>query len=207
MVNRKTEELAANRDRILAGAAALFAHRGFHAVGMSELCAALSLSRGAFYHYFPSKEDLLEEICRRYMAKLLQQAKQAKAEVADPVLRLRRLGAELIDVIGAHRDELAVCFRETLSLSDDRRQAVLAVHASYERIWKETLIEGEKTGVFAPYSRFRLKALLGMYYYSYLWIDPASPSAMHQTHEAFESILSTVSAARPGTMLHRAPSS
>jgi len=27
--------------------------------------------------------------------------------------------------------------------------------------------------------------------------DPASPSAMHQTHEAFESILSTVTAARP----------
>ncbi|PQZ67676.1 TetR family transcriptional regulator [Achromobacter sp. MYb9] len=193
MASKKTEELPANRDRILKGAAALYAKRGFHAVGMNELCAALDLSRGAFYHYFPSKDDLLEEICRQYMTKLLHLAKVSKAEESDPTMRLRRLGSELISVIGAHRDELAVCFRETISLADDRRQGVLALHAAYERIWKETLIEGEKTGVFVPYSRFRLKALLGMYYYSYLWIDPTSTSSIRQTNETFESILAAVS--------------
>lgn len=188
-MNMTIEKAAANRERIIAGAAALFAQRGFHAVGMSELCTALCLSRGAFYHYFPSKEDLLEEICRRYMTKLLQQASLAKEEEPDPERRLRRLGNELIHVIGAHRDELAVCFRETLSLGEERRKAVLVLHADYENIWKETLIEGEKTGAFVPYSRFRLKALLGMFYYSYLWIDTASPTSMRQTHETFESIL------------------
>lgn len=183
------EKLAANRDRIIAGAAALFAQRGFHAVGMSELCSALHLSRGAFYHYFPSKEDLLEDICRRYMAKLLEQAELAKVQEPDPERRLRRLGDELISVIGAHRDELAVCFRETISLSEARRRAVLGLHASYERIWKETLIEGEQAGAFVPYSRFRQKALLGMFYYSYLWIDAASPEAMRETRETFDAIL------------------
>lgn len=193
MASKKTDEHPANRDRILKGAAALYARRGFHAVGMNELCTALELSRGAFYHYFSSKDDLLEEICRQYMTKLLHLAKLSKAEEPDPAVRLRRLGSELISVIGAHRDELAVCFRETISLAEDRRQGVLALHAAYERIWKETLIEGEKTGVFVPYSRFRLKALLGMYYYSYLWIDPTSTSSIRQTNETFESILAAVS--------------
>lgn len=195
-MNTKTEELADTRDKIVTGAAALFAQRGFHAVAMSELCGSLRLSRGAFYHYFPSKEDLLEEICRRYMTKLLNQAKLAKVEERDPERRLRRLGTELIEVIGAHRHELAVCFRETISLTDDRRRAVLSLHAGYEGIWKETLIEGHKGGLFVPYSRFRLKALLGMYYYSYLWIDPASSATMRQSHEAFEAIL--LSVCRPG---------
>lgn len=197
MVNRKRDELSVNRDRILAGAASLFARKGFHAVGMSELCTALGLSRGAFYHYFPSKENLLEEICRRYMAELLHKAKLARAELADPELRLQRLGAELVETIAGHRDELAVCFRETLSLGEDKRKAVLALHAGYEKIWKETLVEGEKSGVFPPYSRSRLKALLGMYYYSYLWMEPASPSSMHQAREAFASILLAASAVRP----------
>lgn len=188
-MNLNNEKLAANRDRIITGAAALFAQRGFHAVGMSELCTELHLSRGAFYHYFPSKEDLLEEICRRYMAKLLHQAELARAEEPDPERRLRRLGDELVQVIGAHRDELAVCFRETISLGGERRRAVLDLHASYERIWKETLIEGEKTGAFVPYSRFRQKALLGMFYYSYLWIDASSPASMREIRETFDSLL------------------
>lgn len=188
-MNVTIEKLAANRDRIIAGAATLFAQRGYHAVGMSELCAALHLSRGAFYHYFPSKEDLLEEICRRYMAKLLQQAELARAQEHDPQCRLRRLGDELISVIGTHRDELAVCFREIISLGEERRRTVLTLHADYERIWKETLIEGEKTGAFVAYSRYRQKALLGMFYYSYLWIDTTSPAAIRETRDTFDEIL------------------
>ncbi|CUJ68796.1 HTH-type transcriptional repressor KstR2 [Achromobacter aegrifaciens] len=159
---------------------------------MAELCDNLGLSRGAFYHYFASKEALLDEICRQYVTQLLQMARQAQKDIPDPKERLQRLGKDLIQVIGEHRNELAVCFRETLSLGDDRRQAVLAIHAEYERIWKQTLIEGEEAGVFPPFSRDRLKAMLGMYYYSYLWLEPESESSMRRAHEVFDSILLAV---------------
>ncbi len=47
------------KERILKIAAQLFAKRGFHAVGMSDLQDAVKLGRDALYHHIRSKEDLL----------------------------------------------------------------------------------------------------------------------------------------------------
>jgi len=159
------------RDQILKTAARLFAERGYHAVGISELCAALQLSRGALYHHVSGKEDLLEDICCQYMAKLGEQGRAAMQEEPDPALRLKRLGAELLAVVRSHRAELTVCFREIQSLSEARRQKALTLHAAYEKCWRDTWRQGADSGVFVPFQRTKLKALLGMYYYSYLWLD------------------------------------
>lgn len=159
------------REHILKTAARLFAVRGFHAVGISELCAELKLSRGAFYHHVESKEDLLEDICCRYMEQLCETGRACLLEEEDPVIRLKRLGAELLAVVRSNRPELTVCFREIQSLSEARRKKVLALHSTYEKCWRETWRQGAEKGVFLPYQRTKLKALLGMYYYSYLWLD------------------------------------
>ncbi|GAA4337017.1 TetR/AcrR family transcriptional regulator [Pigmentiphaga soli] len=180
---------SAPKEKILKAAARLFAERGYHGIGIEDLCRALGVSRGALYHHIRSKEDLLEDICMRYMADLGEKARLAAAEEPDPVRRLERLGSELIDVIAASRAELAVCFRETHALGAERRKRVLALHAAYENVWKETLLEGQRAGVFLPFSRARLKALLGMHYYSYLWLDPSRPGCVDDAREVFRGIV------------------
>ena len=47
------------RQRILDSAARLFALRGFDAVGLDDLMADAGLTRGAFYHHFRTKDELL----------------------------------------------------------------------------------------------------------------------------------------------------
>ena len=47
-----------NKAKILAVAFKLFFHKGYKEVTMSELVKESGLSKGAFYHYFNSKEDL-----------------------------------------------------------------------------------------------------------------------------------------------------
>lgn len=50
---------ADRRTEILATAARLFAEQGFHATSMRDLCAALGMSPGNLYHWFPSKQAII----------------------------------------------------------------------------------------------------------------------------------------------------
>src|SRR5690606_33072276 len=106
----------------------------------------------------------------------------------DPERCLQRLGQELLQVIAANLPELTVCFREIQSLSSERRQKVIALHRKYESLWKETLERGAQTGVLLPYSRTRLKAVLGMYYYSYIWLNPARVNELAEAIDSFNDI-------------------
>jgi TetR/AcrR family transcriptional repressor of nem operon len=51
-------EVKDNRTHILATAFKLFFQKGYKSVTMSDLVKESGLSKGAFYHYFNSKEEL-----------------------------------------------------------------------------------------------------------------------------------------------------
>ncbi len=51
-MQQRSEE---TRDHILASASDLFSKRGYDATGVAEICQAAGVSKGAFYHHFPSK--------------------------------------------------------------------------------------------------------------------------------------------------------
>lgn len=176
------------RERILKTAAALFAARGFHGVGMAELGDAVGLGRGALYHHIRSKEDLLYDISRGYIADLAAHAKLVVSADGPPGQRLELLGDYLIQKIANRQAELTVCFREAQSLTGERHDEVMALHAQYEGAWKRLLQEGEQRGVFRPYDPIVLKGLLGMYFYSYLWLRPAGRVGPKAIAERFNSM-------------------
>ena len=49
----------------------MFARRGYHATGITELCVANDLGKGALYHYIGSKEGLLAAIHDRVMDEVM----------------------------------------------------------------------------------------------------------------------------------------
>ena len=51
--------LEERRRRILETAVRVYAEHGFHQTGMRQLCAALGMSPGALYRYFPGKEAII----------------------------------------------------------------------------------------------------------------------------------------------------
>lgn len=188
MSNPNFPELA-SRDRIIRVAAVLFAERGYHAVGVNDICEAVGLSRGALYHHIDSKEEILDEICSSYMTQLGVLARHTIEHEANPEIQLQKLGHDLIDIIARHKAELTVCFREIQSLTGERRERVLGLHAVYERIWADVLKAGAKMGRFRAYSKSRLKGLLGMYYYSYIWIQPENRPMIKESTDTLHDIV------------------
>lgn len=57
------------KDAILKTAQQLFFEKGFAETSIQDILNALSISKGGFYHYFDSKNALLEEICRENSAR------------------------------------------------------------------------------------------------------------------------------------------
>jgi len=163
-------EASATRARILKAAAKLFAERGYHAIGMTELQDAVQLKRGALYHHIKGKEDLLYDISRQYITELLESGQRAMRDVSNPRERICLLGRELILAIASNQAELVVCFREVHALTEGRHADVMKLHTMYERLWRDTFKEGAAEGVFRPFDSVVLKAMLGMYFYSYLWL-------------------------------------
>ncbi|MFD1052583.1 TetR/AcrR family transcriptional regulator, partial [Kibdelosporangium lantanae] len=78
-------------DRVRRAAVELFATRGFHGTGIRDLAVAAGLSSATLYHYMGTKEDLLVEIMRTSLERLLTDAERVTADVHDPVEQLKRL--------------------------------------------------------------------------------------------------------------------
>lgn len=56
----------ARRDELLDVAQRLFARHGYDGTSVNQIIGELGVSKGGFYHYFESKEDLVEALARRY---------------------------------------------------------------------------------------------------------------------------------------------
>lgn len=62
-----------SKEHILETAFLLFMRKNFEAVTMNEIVKESGLSKGAFYHYFESKEKVFEEVINHFYGELFTQ--------------------------------------------------------------------------------------------------------------------------------------
>lgn len=153
------QQVADNREHLLATAMTEFRKHGFDGVGVADLMKAANMSLGSFYGYFDSKEQLIAESSARaitgtkeWMKRLLENdAPSSLAHVVDEYLSqkhrdnlssgcaLAALGSEMTHqsnvVRRAVTEELEGFFTETEGLLDEgtavaKQNATIAVAAS-----------------------------------------------------------------------------
>ena len=73
IMNVTQQRSAETRAQIIATARNLFAQNGYEATGVAEICTEAGLSKGAFYHHFPSKQDVFLAILQEWMQELDRQ--------------------------------------------------------------------------------------------------------------------------------------
>jgi AcrR family transcriptional regulator len=66
-MQQRSEE---TRAQIMQAAQKLFAQNGYDATGVAEICAAAGVSKGAFYHHFPTKQALFLELLKTWLSGL-----------------------------------------------------------------------------------------------------------------------------------------
>lgn len=134
--------------RLLAAATRLFAEQGYDRTSVQEIVEAAGVTKGALYHYFGSKDDLLHEIYGRLL-RLQQDRLDLLAEGGAPVeRRLREAAADVVVTTIDNLDDAMIFFRSMHQLSPDKQKQVRAERRRYHERFRALVEEGQKNGVF-----------------------------------------------------------
>lgn len=68
------------KEKFLETALKLFAEKGYHTTSIQDIVEAWGISKGAFYHHFSSKEELMLEIVRYHFEKLMASFMETEPE-------------------------------------------------------------------------------------------------------------------------------
>jgi AcrR family transcriptional regulator len=108
MVN--PEEYETRRNDILDAAQRLVYTIGYEQLSIQDILGELHISKGAFYHYFPSKQTLLEALIERMAKQVIQ--------ILDPIVRDESLPAT---------EKLHRLFDTASRWKTDRKEVLLAL--------------------------------------------------------------------------------
>ena len=170
---RRSPKWEVRRQAIIDTSAHLFARQGYHATGITELCTANDLGKGALYHYIGSKEELLAAIHDRVMDEVMAGANRVAEVGGTPSDQLARLGDELLDVIHRYPDHVWVFLHEFPALTGERAEQFRVRRRAYERRVESVVRAGVEAGEFRDVDPWlTARAWLGMHNYTYLWLKP-----------------------------------
>src|SRR5437667_12014889 len=142
-----------SRDKILDAAEALFAKRGYAAIGLSELAEVVGLGKSSLFHHFRNKAQLYAAVTARILTRIEDHLVRSLAKGGDPVARLERWLDELIDLLAANPTYARVLLRslfEDDELPGDLPEE-LEAHRAVEDIFGAVgalLREGMSVGLF-----------------------------------------------------------
>lgn len=134
--------------RLLAAATRLFADQGYDRTSVQEIVEAAGVTKGALYHYFGSKEDLLQEVYARLL-RLQQERLDMYAGSQEPVEeRLRAAAADVVVTTIENLDDASIFFRSMHQLSPEKNKQVRAERRRYHERFRALVEEGQRAGVF-----------------------------------------------------------
>jgi AcrR family transcriptional regulator len=133
------------RARILAAAVRVFARRGYHAARVGDIAEEAGVAHGLLYHYFESKEAVLDTIFRETWRDLLAAIRDVEEADVDARERLRRVAAIILRSWRHDPDLVTVLVREVARSPElGRRVSELdEVVAALERIVRAGQAAGE----------------------------------------------------------------
>ncbi|MEZ0066260.1 AcrR family transcriptional regulator [Streptacidiphilus sp. MAP12-20] len=135
------------QERLLAAASRLFAERGFAPTSVQDIVELAGVTKGAMYHYYASKDDLLQQIYIRLLAVQSERLVEI-AEGPGPVAeRLRAAAADVVVSTLEHLDDAMVSWRSMHMLPADRLAQVRADRRRYHERFRALIEQGQAQGV------------------------------------------------------------
>jgi TetR/AcrR family transcriptional regulator, cholesterol catabolism regulator len=137
------------RAQILATAREMFARKGIRSTTVREIADAVGVLSGSLYHYFDSKDTMVEEILMGFLdairaqyAEVLARGEGAAQSLRDLVFASLELAREQPDATAIYQNELQY-LRET-----PRFKEVQAAAAEVQEVWLGILERGVADGSF-----------------------------------------------------------
>jgi AcrR family transcriptional regulator len=165
------------RTNIVNTALRLFGQRGYHATSIQEIIGEAGCSKGAFYHYFDAKEDLVLLFHDTFIDHLVDYAERIHVESGQPLEKLQRICTHLLESMSTFRNHMAVFNHESRFLTQKKFAIVKAKRDRYETAVRSLVQEAIDRGALRADldPKFFTFALLGIFNWSFRWYRPGKP--------------------------------
>jgi AcrR family transcriptional regulator len=155
-------------------AAEIFHEQGFDATSMSNIAAAVDLTKAGLYYYIESKEDLLFAIMNYAMERLETMVIEPSREIADPEARLRSIIERHGRLLTEGNKAITILTDEIEGLKPKHRRQILDRKRVYFDFVRGTLDElGTKNELREVNTTVATFAIFGMLLWLPRWFKPA----------------------------------
>jgi len=183
------------RQQILEGAVRVFACQGFHTCRVSDIAEEAGVAYGLVYHYFQSKDQILDTLFTERWSVLLQVVADTDAQDLAAREKLRAIAAFIIDSYRHDPDLMKVIIVEVTRAANtfgrthlpEIREAYAGIAAIVQRAQDEGVFTDTVTAEFAAMAYYGAieQVLTG-------WIFDVLPTGTDEFEQAKALIVETV---------------
>ena len=186
------------RNKIIEAANQLFSKTGYDATGVAEICQAAGVSKGAFYHHFPTKQAVFMEILNSYLNGLDTGFNLMRQEIHDVPQVILQM-AEMVGSIFQTADIHLPIFLEFWTQANHDPQvweATIAPYHRYKSYFAEMIQEGIHEGSLQPVdaqlaARVLVSLAVGMLMQSLF--DPQGTNWQSEARQSMELLMNGIS--------------
>jgi AcrR family transcriptional regulator len=132
------------RRRILRAAITVFAEKGYHTCRVQDIAAEAGVAYGLVYHYFSSKEELLETIFQRTWSNMLAAVEEVERSMAPAREQVEQVAHIVLSAWHADPDLVRVLVRE-VARSPHLQEEVDEIQSAFAAL-ERIVIQGQTTG-------------------------------------------------------------
>lgn len=186
------------RQKIIDASIHLFDEKGFSETSIQDIVDGVGVTKGTFYYYFNSKQELLRDIHLSYIEFLLKQQEEIINDPSrDSRTKLRDTILMLIHNIQQRRRSARIFFREMRNLDTKYLQQNMQKRDLFRKNLQTVIEEGIRKGDFQKKLNPDMitRGILGVTNWSYYWFNPEGEISEEDLTEIYlDMILNGISA-------------
>lgn len=163
------------KNKIIKASIPLFDEKGYSETSIQDIVDSLGVTKGTFYYYYKSKQELLKDIDLNFINYMLEQQKfilientQSNEDKIYDVIYM------IIRSIRTKKQEARTLVREIRHLEKTNLDEIKSKRREFRLIFQNLIEDGVRAGEFKDNIRSDLLAMgiLGMTNWSYYWYNP-----------------------------------
>jgi TetR/AcrR family fatty acid metabolism transcriptional regulator len=135
------------RRQILDAAVRAFARKGYHACRVGEIAEEAGVAYGLVYHYFGSKEEVLQSIFRETWGQMLARIREVEEGDDSAQEKVRKVTALLLRTWRRDPDLVRVLVREVTRSPEQLQQQIEEIGHAYNAL-ERIVVSGQASGEF-----------------------------------------------------------
>lgn len=173
MARTRSEHYPEIQRTILQHSARCFAQTGYARSSISDLAEACSLSKGALYHYFQSKEAILFGILDAHVRELIEHMEKAAQSTSEVDDQCRAVIRAMVEFNATSQSEQIVLLNDLTYLSKDEQSVIKGLERRLVDIVSDVLVRLDSSGkITRRNKKVYAMMLFGILNYTYTWYNP-----------------------------------